>query len=313
MEKQGFLIHSEELTDREVDRLLASGVEVLGIHPTGGKTATASLCDLLGRVRDPDFCARLDRLRRAGIRVEYELHALSWLLPREKFAERPEWFRMNEAGERVPDYNLCPSSAEALAFVSDRAAVLARELPSETGNYYFWIDDVRRGACRCPACRGLTPSDQALLIYHAILRGVRRVDPAARQCYLAYCETMTPPVSVRPEEGIFLEYAPIDRDTRRPLASPENAASFAPLPDLLACFGRDHAVALDYWMDNSLFSRWKKPPVRLEVDFGTVRRDIAAYRDLGFWGVTSFACFLGDDYVDLWGEPPLRAYMQCFQ
>ena len=313
MEDRGFLIHPEELTDRGTERMLQSGVEVLGLHPAGGADAAGTLAGLLARMEDPAFTGRLDRLRRAGVRIEFQAHALSWLLPRERFAEHPDWFRMNERGERTPDRNCCPSSAGALDLIADRAALLARALPSDTGNYYFWIDDSRRGACFCPACRGLTPSDQALTIYHAILRGVRRADPAGRQCYLAYCETLPPPVAVRPDPGVFLEYAPIDRDPRRPLDAPENSESFAPLPGLLACFGKDHAVALDYWMDNSLFSRWKKPPVRLEVDLGTVRRDIAAYRRLGFSGIASFACFLGDDYADLWGEAPLRAYMDCFQ
>lgn len=69
-------------------------------------------------------------------------------------------------------------------------------------------------------------------------------------------------------EDIFLEYAPIRRDHAAPLndaSNEKNAAEIATLRDLLTFFGTRDARALDYWMDNSLFSNWKKTPEAFPV------------------------------------------------
>jgi hypothetical protein len=39
-----------------------------------------------------------------------------------------------------------------------------------------------------------------------------------------------------------------------------------------------------------------------------LRADAAYYADLGFESVTSFGCFLGEEYRLLHGEPPVQAY-----
>ena len=84
------------------------------------------------------FLAEVDA---AGMQHEFELHAMSWLLPRERFGDHPDWFRMDGHGERRPDANLCPSHPEALACVSARAVELAERLPPSSDRYYLWPDD----------------------------------------------------------------------------------------------------------------------------------------------------------------------------
>ena len=198
------------------------------------------------------------------------------------------------------------SNAEALEVVRQNAALLAKLMPSDTHRYHFWLDDVSQCRCRCPKCEGLTAADQALTVYNAILEGIRRTDEQAKQCYLAYHDANTAPVSVRPAEGIYLEYAPFMRDHRRPLADPEsqkNGAEIKALPALLKCFGPEDAQALDYWLDNSLFSGWKKPPKEFHLEQDVLRKDAEYYRQLGFEWITTFACFLGKDYTDLYPEP----------
>ena len=58
--------------------------------------------------------AFLERCRTLGLEVEHELHALRDLLPRGLFARNPEMFRMNRAGQRVADWNLCVHSNAAV-------------------------------------------------------------------------------------------------------------------------------------------------------------------------------------------------------
>jgi hypothetical protein len=159
----------------------------------------------------------------------------------------------------------------------------------------------------------MTDSDQALAVYNAMLKGLRTVDPMATQCYLAYQKTRPAPATVKPADGIFLEYAPFDRDFTRSMADAsceKNVIEGEPLPALLKLFGRKGAKVLEYWLDNSLFSRWKKPPVLLKPNDDVIRADLADYDAMGFEVVTTFACFLGSDYEELHGGlPDMRSYL----
>ncbi|MBE6702876.1 MAG: DUF4838 domain-containing protein [Ruminococcaceae bacterium] len=310
---RGVVIHPDELGDQWFSRLCGSAIKTVGLHPVGGKKANESLEALFQAVKRGECDTKFEKLKQMGIALEYEVHAMSWLLPRELFATHPDWFRENEAGERVADFNLCVSAPGALTYVADRAAELAQVLRPTTHRYHLWIDDVRNSFCHCEKCRNLTPSDQALTVYNALLKGIRRVDPLATQCYLAYQNTEATPVSVKPDEGIFLEYAPFDRDFHTPLSdksSEKNQRETAPVPELLRFFGKENAKVLEYWLDNSLFSKWKKPPQAFVLDLPVLREDLLFYEKLGFSDVTVFACYLGEDYQALYGEPEIDAYLK---
>ncbi|MDD3243907.1 MAG: DUF4838 domain-containing protein [Eubacteriales bacterium] len=309
--RRGLLIHPEEISPRWLPRLRAAGINVLGLHPVGGAAAPASLAGLLSFAETPAMKDFLQALSAAGIAVEYEMHAMSYLLPRELFSEHPEYFPMNAQGQRDPACNLCVSSAEALALVADRAEALCRALPAQTHRYFLWLDDISTRGCQCPACVALSPSDQQMTALNAMLIGLRRADPQAKLAYLAYMDTLPAPTRVKPLPGIFLEYAPFRRDFHRPIdddACPENREQTASLPDLLRLFGTRDAQVLEYWMDNSLYSKWTKPPRPFALEEEMMRRDVAYYRALGFDSVTSFGCYLGADYEALYGEPPIQAY-----
>jgi hypothetical protein len=122
---------------------------------------------------------------------------------------------------------------------------------------------------------------------------------------------MEVPVKIQPFDGIFLEYAPIRRDSHRPINDPacsENLAEIRTLKALVEYFGAKNSQVLEYWVDNSRFSKWTKPPQKLILDAEVIKRDVDFYAESGFESVTSFGCFLGDDYEALHGEPPVQAY-----
>ena len=126
--------------------------------------------------------AYLERCAALDLQVEYELHAVRDLLPRDLFARDPAMFRMDEYGERVPDWNLCVRSPRALEVVCERAVAYAEALRPTTGRYFFWIDD-GQPMCRCPQCRGLSESDQALILENALLGALRRAaHPVVWRC-----------------------------------------------------------------------------------------------------------------------------------
>lgn len=309
--QRGLLVHPEEFTPELPDEFRRAGLNVLGLHPVGGGHAAHSLAAAIGEFPTPDFQSKLRRAEALGLKVEYHAHALRWLLPERLFPEKPDWFRMNEAGERTPDANLCVSNGEALNFLTERSALLAELLPTKGPRFYYWPDDASACACRCPECRRLPAADQQLRIANAILRGLRRRRPDAKLSFLAYYDSLELPRLTEPEEGIFLEFAPYRRDHHAPLFDarvPENVSQTRFLPELIAFFGKKDAVALDYWMDNSLFSAYTKPPKALRLDEAVLAADAEGYDRLGFETVLAFGCYLGPDYRALYGPPPVEAF-----
>ncbi len=296
------LIHPEELTKKWADRAKALGYDTIAMHPRGGKQAPETLKEMLMMFQDDGFRALIDYAADIGLKIEYEFHAVGYLLPRELFSEHPEYFRMNENGERTADCNLCFSNPDAVSIVKKRAAELALKLYRSEKRFYFWADDVRGSTCLCPECRKLSPSDKNLMLMNGMLSAIRERIPDAELACLAYQDTIGVPETVKPVDGIFLEYAPIDRDMHLPIEF-QSAETNGAVGKLLDFFGRRGSKVLEYWIDNSMFSKWQKPPKEYEPDRDVIRSDVEYYRKLGFEIISSFACFLGDDYEALYGEP----------
>lgn len=252
-----------------------------------------------------------------GIEIEHELHALGDLLPRSLFEKNPEMFRMDDAGNRVREHNLCVHSSQALEVAAENAARYTRLLPSSTGRYFYWIDDAMP-MCRCPECRGYSDSDQALILENHLLRAIRSVDARASLAHLAYVNTLDPPITVRPDPGIFLEFAPIERRYDRPLSARDTMGAMhdvthGQLLDALDAnlewFGAESAQILEYWLDVSRFSGWKRENVSaIPWSDEVFRDDVQTYADQGIRHVTTFAVWIDEDYVKQYGVAPVMAY-----
>lgn len=300
------LIHPEELSREWVDRLVAQGVEILGLHPVGGNNAAESAARLMRQVEDPAFRELIDYACDRGLEIEYELHAASYLLPRSLFESHPEYFRL-ENGERNSLCNFCVSNSEALEILTDNAVEMAKKLYRSRPYYYFWLDDTRAKYCSCPKCSQLSMSDQQMLVVNAMAAKLRKAIPGAKLCFLAYHGTETPPTQYTPDEGVFLEYAPMNRDFSAPASSvPQEAKDN--IAKLMAVFGKEDATLLEYWYDNSMYSKWTKPPKAFVPRNDLIPGDLRWYESLGFSHIASFACYLGEDYVKLHGEPDISAF-----
>src|SRR5271167_2750067 len=68
-------------------------------------------------------------LRERAIDVEYGGHVLQLLLPRERFAEHPEYFPAGDDGVRIARGNLCVSNPDAVAIVREGAISYIHEHP----------------------------------------------------------------------------------------------------------------------------------------------------------------------------------------
>ncbi len=281
---------------------LANGINTIGTH-----MKPAEVMEFIGSDAGKAF---MDKCGKLGIDVEHQLHAMAELLPRELFSEDSTMFRMDGSGRRVADFNCCPHSDKALDIIAAKAAEFAAALPATNHRYYFWLDD-NSPVCECPECKDLSASDQALIIENRMLEAIRKVDPKAMLAHLAYQSTIEPPTKVKPAEGIFLEFAPIERQWDRPLADLEapgrkgrmsHQEVLRHLEDNLKVFPAETAMVLEYWLDVSLASDWKKPAVNLPWHPEVFASDLATYAGYGIRNVTSFAVYMDSAYFSAFPE-----------
>lgn len=64
---------------------------------------------------------------------------------------------------------------------------------------------------------------------------------------------------------------------------------------------------LKYWLDVSRFSGWKRPAKRLPWNREVFLADLDTYAARGIRHVTSFACYVDADYLQLHGAPTCLA------
>ena len=268
--------------------------------------------------------AFLKMCKEHNIHVEHQLHAMGELLPRRLYAEDSTLFRMNEKGRRVPDFNCCVHSEKALSIIEENALSVAKVLQPTNHRYYFWLDD-GKPTCSCPKCSSYSPSEQALIIENRILKKLKNIDPQAMLAHLAYENTLEAPKKVKPEEGIFLEFAPIWRTWSKPLTDLEatpllenaeymtHADNLKYLEDNLRIFPVETAVVLEYWLDVSLFSRWKKPAVKLPWNKTIFESDLSTYAKYGLKIITTFAVYMDSTYFKNYPDPSyLKEYGEGF-
>ncbi|MBI2947221.1 MAG: hypothetical protein HYY23_06215, partial [Verrucomicrobia bacterium] len=153
---RGIVLIPDDLTWRDwPERAHRAGLTTIGLHHGVSPRLVVNF------IRSDNGQRFLDQCRRLNLQVEYELHAARELLPRDLFGKNPQFFRMNEKGERTPDANLCVHSSEALGIAAENTVALAKTLRPTTHRYFYWGDDAKSW-CQCSQCRGFSPSDQAL-------------------------------------------------------------------------------------------------------------------------------------------------------
>lgn len=297
---RGVVLVPEDLPGAEwPTRAARAGLTTIALHHG---VSTQRVIDFVRSAEGRKF---LEECATLGLHVEYELHAMSDLLPRDLFARNPELFRMNEQGERTADANLCVHSERALEIVSTNAVRLARELTPTTSRYFLWGDDGLPW-CRCDLCRNYSDSEQALLLENRLVRELREMDPVAQVAHLAYANTIVAPSKVKPAPGVFLEFAPIFRRydvSYESQTGPEVKDGLTTLAENLKVFPTNSAQVLEYWLDISRFSQWKRPAVELPWNSGVMTSDAETYARLGISHVTTFAVWIDADYLRRFGEP----------
>jgi hypothetical protein len=298
---RGVVLSVEDLRSLDwPERAKESGLTTIATHVTPGQVAA-----FIQSEKGQEFLKKCHAL---GLEVEHELHAMNDLLPRTLFEKDSMMFRMNKEGRRVADFNLCVHSERAVETVCNNAVKYAVLLKPTTGRYFYWIDD-GRPMCHCSKCILYSDSEQALILENSIIKALKTVDPDATLAHLAYLNTLPPPVKIKPEAGIFLEFAPIQRSWAQPLCNESasvvrtdslvrtNADLLKLLDGNLEVFGKQNAQILEYWLDVSLFSQWRKPAKQLPWNNEVFLNDIDVYAKRGIKHITSFAVYIDEIYL----------------
>ena len=116
------LVHPEEFSRKWIDRCVKLQIPTIALHPVGGYRSPLTMKAMLDLLETPEYRQMIDEAVEKGLQIEYEMHAARHFLPASEFEQHPEWFRMNEDGERTPKINCCASNKEALDFIAKRAA-----------------------------------------------------------------------------------------------------------------------------------------------------------------------------------------------
>jgi len=243
-------------------------------------------------------------LRERGIDVEYGGHVIQLLLPRERFAEHPEYFPAGDDGVRAAHGNLCVSNPDAVALVRAGALAYVRDHP-ENELLHVWGADVRRGAwCRCGRCRELPPQLQYMQVVNAIAGALAAESNAPPIAYLAYHDTIEPHPGLKPLDNVWFEWAPRERCYSHAIddsACEINPRYLESLKRYIEIFnGRGHVF--EYYADAILFGG---------LGFATpavVVADLRAYRSLG---ITSISCLTFGAYSAMAYPVNLEAFVRA--
>lgn len=272
--------HGAFLEDWE-DRLAWAarvGYSSVFIHTTPEALALGAAPQALYETLRPGIARAASRL---GLRLELGGHALSSFLPRALFKFQPELFR-ESGGLRVPDRNLCPSSARALSTLAERFAAFASAHP-EISVFHAWPDDLPGGGwCSCPSCAGLSPAAQSLAAARALAESLAAVRPDAALSFLAYHDSediaaaLASSASLPPR--LELLWAPRKRSWGQAIgdaSSALNAASLAAFRKAASAWrraGGGRVAVFEYYEDAVLF-KGAVPPLS-----SVIEGDLAAYR-----------------------------------
>ena len=82
----------------------------------------------------------------------------------------------------------------------------------------------------------------------------------------------------------------------------------ADLLKLLTFFPVEKVHVLEYWLDVSYFSNWRRPLRKIACSAEVMRRDLEFYCSLGIRNFASFAVMMDSTYFAQFGDEELYAY-----
>jgi hypothetical protein len=201
------------------------------------------------------------------------------------FERRPEWFGMNETGQRTGAARavFCTSNEKAAEYFTSNVVRCLADHP-EIEIFDFWPPDGAQW-CQCPNCKALgAPSDRQALLLAKVSAAVHQTRPAIKFECIAYADCVAPPARTALNTNVLVDFCPIEQDFERQINDPKsarNAAYMKQFANWLQCFKGDIGVYSYY---RRYF--WQSLPVLLPH---YMQHDLRFYRDLGARGISSYA------------------------
>lgn len=201
------------------------------------------------------------------------------------FDKHPEWFGMNEQGEREKSKNrvFCFSNKHAFQYLLKNLSVYLHE-HSEIEIFDFWPPDGAKW-CQCEECKkqGHPQERHAKIVSKASFE-IKKVRPDVKFECIAYSSHIAPPATVFLDSDILIDFCPIAQcfDYQIYEVNSQQNSDY-----------RDH---LEQWCSRfegevSVYSyyrkyAWKSLPVLLP---NYMQKDLRYYREIEVDGISSYA------------------------
>ena len=159
----------------------------------------------------------MPELRRRSITLEVGGHGYQNFLNASSdggalFGVHPEWFGMDEQGERrrEPRYVICTSQSRAVEYLIDSVKGYLRAHP-EIDTFAFWPPDGAKW-CRCEACRAFgSDSEKHVRLVNRVAEALREEFPHLRVECLAYEVYLDPARKNVLSPAVMVDFCPIDQ------------------------------------------------------------------------------------------------------
>lgn len=159
----------------------------------------------------------MPELRRRSITLEVGGHGYQNFLNASSdggalFGAHPEWFGMDEQGERrrEPRYVICTSQSRAVEYLIDSVKGYLRAHP-EIDTFAFWPPDGAKW-CRCEACRAFgSDSEKHVRLVNRVAEALREEFPHLRVECLAYEVYLDPARKNVLSPAVMVDFCPIDQ------------------------------------------------------------------------------------------------------
>lgn len=135
-------------------------------------------------------------------------HTFEWLVPRELYADHPEYFALTESGERDPS-GLCLNNDEVLNIALQNARSWLKE-ESDPRIISVSINDGNVAYCRCEKCRALlekggNDTDNVIQFVNKMQRGLKEDYPKVSVVTLAYAVCKNTPKIIKPDDDVIVQ------------------------------------------------------------------------------------------------------------
>ena len=200
------------------------------------------------------------------------------------FTEHPEWFGMDEQGQRTaaPSRVFCSSNPQAVDWLTAHVIEYLEDRP-EIEVFDFWPPDGAKW-CTCPECAKLgSPVERHAKLVNAMTEALHREQPGVRLECIAYSSYLEPPTTELPH-SLLVDLCPIAQSFERQIDDPASATN-AKYAAALKGWKKVHSGPLSVYSYYRKYA-WNSLPVQIPH---YMQNDLRFYVANGARGISTYA------------------------